>query len=51
MPRVVTVSESSKRDISAQMGVALDRLHVVPVGVDPEIFKPMPEIAAYRAGS
>ena len=45
MPRVVTVSESSKRDISAQMGVALDRLHVVPVGVDPEIFRPMPEIA------
>ena len=44
MPRVVTVSESSKRDIAAQMGVSLDRLHVVPVGVDPETFRPTPEI-------
>jgi glycosyltransferase involved in cell wall biosynthesis len=45
IPRVVTVSESSKRDIVAQMGVQADRLHIVPVGVDPEIFHPMPEIA------
>jgi glycosyltransferase involved in cell wall biosynthesis len=45
MPRVVTVSESSRRDIAAQMGVPLDRLHVVPVGVDPETFRLMPEIA------
>jgi glycosyltransferase involved in cell wall biosynthesis len=45
MPRVVTVSESSKRDIVAQMGVRADRLHIVPVGVDPEIFHPMPEVA------
>jgi len=43
--RVVTVSESSKRDITAQMGVPNDRLHVVPVGVDPSIFRPMPHIA------
>jgi glycosyltransferase involved in cell wall biosynthesis len=45
MPRVVTVSESSRRDIHAQMGVPLDRLHVVPVGVDPEIFRPLPGVA------
>jgi glycosyltransferase involved in cell wall biosynthesis len=45
IPRVVTVSESSKRDIAAQMGVRADRLHIVPVGVDPEIFHPMPEVA------
>jgi glycosyltransferase involved in cell wall biosynthesis len=45
MPRVVTVSESSKRDIVAQMGVRADRLHIVPVGVDPEIFHPMPAVA------
>ncbi len=45
MPRVVTVSESSKRDIVSQMGVDVDRLHVVPVGVDPATFHPMPEIA------
>ena len=40
IPRLVTVSESSKRDIVAQMGVAEDRLHVVPVGVDPDVFRP-----------
>ena len=45
IPRLVTVSESSKRDITAQMGVDPDRLHIVPVGVDPTIFRPKPEIA------
>ena len=45
IPRLVTVSESSKRDITTQMGVPADRLHVVPVGVDPTIFRPMPHIA------
>jgi glycosyltransferase involved in cell wall biosynthesis len=43
--RHLTVSESSKRDIAAQMGVPADRLHVVPVGVDPDVFKPRPSIA------
>jgi glycosyltransferase involved in cell wall biosynthesis len=45
MPRVLTVSESSRRDIVEQMGVAPERLHVVPVGVDPEIFRPLPGVA------
>jgi glycosyltransferase involved in cell wall biosynthesis len=45
IPRVVTVSESSKRDIVAQMGVRADRLHIVPVGVDPQIFHPLPQVA------
>jgi glycosyltransferase involved in cell wall biosynthesis len=45
IPRLVTVSESSKRDITAQMGVPAERLHIVPVGVDPEIFGPRPHIA------
>jgi len=44
IPRVVTVSESSRRDIVQQMGVREDRLHIVPVGVDPLIFRPRPEI-------
>src|SRR4029078_12974381 len=34
VPRHITVSENSKKDIAAQMGVDLDRLHGVPVGVD-----------------
>src|SRR5215213_281945 len=43
IPRVVTVSESSKRDIVRQMAVDAERLHVVPVGVDPSVFHPKPE--------
>lgn len=42
--RVVTVSSSSKRDINAQMGVPLERMHVVPVGVDHERFRPLPQV-------
>ena len=45
MPRIMTVSESSKGDISADHGVDLDKLHVVPVGVDPELFQPVAGIA------
>src|SRR3954464_962332 len=44
IPRVVTVSESSRRDIVKQMGGREDRLHIVPVGVDPLIFHPIPEV-------
>jgi glycosyltransferase involved in cell wall biosynthesis len=45
LPRHVTVSESSRRDIAAQMDVPLERLHVVPVGVDPKLFAPRPHLA------
>ena len=45
IPRLVTVSENSRRDIVAQMGVAEDRLHIVPVGVDQQTFRPMPDVA------
>jgi glycosyltransferase involved in cell wall biosynthesis len=44
IPRLVTVSESSRRDIVAQMGVPAERLHIVPVGVDQEVFRPRPEV-------
>lgn len=44
MPRHMTVSESSKRDIVDQMDIPPDRLHVVPVGVDPERFRPRPGV-------
>lgn len=44
IPRHLTVSESSRRDIVAQMGVPAERLHVVPVGVDPGVFGPRPGI-------
>jgi glycosyltransferase involved in cell wall biosynthesis len=45
IPRVLTVSESSRRDIVDQLGVPAERLHVVPVGTDPTVFRPMPHIA------
>jgi glycosyltransferase involved in cell wall biosynthesis len=45
VPRIVTVSESSKRDIVEQMGVRTDQLTVVPVGVDHTRFRPLPEVA------
>jgi len=44
VPRIVTVSESSKRDIVAQMGVRPSQLAVVPVGVDHTLFRPLPGI-------
>lgn len=45
MPRILTVSESSKRDIVAQMGVAEEVLKVVPIGADHDHFRPHPEVA------
>jgi glycosyltransferase involved in cell wall biosynthesis len=45
VPRHITVSQNSKKDIVAQMGVDVDTLHVVPVGVDQARFRPMPHIA------
>ncbi|HET6811526.1 MAG TPA: glycosyltransferase family 4 protein [Acidimicrobiales bacterium] len=45
VPRIVTVSESSRRDVVDQMGVPAERLHVVPVGVDHERFRPLPGVA------
>jgi glycosyltransferase involved in cell wall biosynthesis len=44
MPRIVVVSENSIKDIHADMGVPLESMRLVPVGVDPELFRPMPEI-------
>lgn len=44
IPRLITVSESSRGDIVEQMGVPADRLHIVPVGVDQESFRPMPHV-------
>ncbi len=48
IPRLVTVSESSRGDIVDQMGVPADRLHVVPVGVDPTVFRPLPGVPRVR---
>ncbi|MCU1504628.1 MAG: putative glycosyltransferase [Ilumatobacteraceae bacterium] len=45
MPRIVVVSENSITDIHDDMGVSRERMRLVPVGVDPELFQPHPEVA------
>ena len=42
MNHIMTVSESSKIDIAADHKVDPEHIHVVPVGVDPEMFRPVP---------
>ncbi|MBV8296410.1 MAG: glycosyltransferase family 4 protein [Acidimicrobiia bacterium] len=44
MPRIITVSESSRRDITRDMGVPYERMSIVPVGVDTDHFRPLPHI-------
>ncbi|MGB7879924.1 MAG: glycosyltransferase family 4 protein, partial [Ilumatobacteraceae bacterium] len=44
MPRIVVVSQNSIDDIHTDMGVEVDRMRLVPVGVDPELFKPLPQV-------
>jgi glycosyltransferase involved in cell wall biosynthesis len=44
MPRIVVVSENSIKDIHADMGVSYDRMRLVPVGVDPDLFRPLPHV-------
>lgn len=44
LDHLVTVSESSRGDIAAQLGVDADRIGVVPVGVDEQRFRPLPHI-------
>jgi len=44
LPRVITVSSSSRRDIVEQMGVAPERMAVVPIGADHDLFRPMPGV-------
>jgi glycosyltransferase involved in cell wall biosynthesis len=44
LPRIVVVSQNSIDDIHTDMGVAKDRMRLVPVGVDPDLFKPLDHI-------
>ena len=45
MPRIVVVSENSINDIHTDMGVSYDRMRLVPVGVDPDLYRPLPGVA------
>ena len=40
IPSLITVSESSAADIVADFGVRREAVHVIPVGVDTEVFRP-----------
>lgn len=44
MPRIVVVSQNSIDDIHTDMGVDIDRMRLVPVGVDPDLFKPLAHV-------
>jgi MMP alpha-(1->4)-mannosyltransferase len=44
MPRIVVVSQNSIDDIHTDMGVSIDRMRLVPVGVDPDLFKPVDHV-------
>lgn len=45
LTRIITVSSNSFDDIVSGHGIDPDKLHIVHVGVDPEQFVPIPEIA------
>ena len=44
LQRIITVSESSRDDIARDQKVPRRLMHVVPVGVDPEQFRPLPGV-------
>lgn len=45
---LVAVSPSSADDIVADMGVDRDQLSIVPVGFDPAVFRPRPDLVRHR---
>ena len=42
---VLTVSDLSLVDIPREMGISPERVHMVPLGVDPDVFFPCPQAA------
>lgn len=45
LPRILTVSECARQDISADFGIPPARFDVVPNGINTDLFYPMPDIA------
>jgi glycosyltransferase involved in cell wall biosynthesis len=45
LQRIITVSENSFKDIVTDHKVDPERMAVVPVGVDVDLFRPLPEVA------
>jgi len=44
LPTVLTVSGSSRREITEHLGVRPERVHVVPIGADTRLFSPDPAV-------
>lgn len=44
IPRILTVSEFSKKDISREFGIEENRFTSVPIGIDTRSFHPLPHI-------
>ncbi|WP_198545753.1 glycosyltransferase family 4 protein [Actinacidiphila yeochonensis] len=44
LPSVVTVSGSSRDEITADLGVRPERIHTVPIGADARLFSPDPSV-------
>ncbi|MEW2492070.1 glycosyltransferase family 4 protein [Streptomyces nodosus] len=44
LPSVLTVSGTSRQEIVDQLGVSRDRVHVVHIGADTELFSPDPSV-------
>ena len=49
IPELLTVSSSSATDITTDFGVHPDQLHVVPLGVDTDMFAPSTRTASSRS--
>ena len=45
LTEVVTVSHSSREQILEHLGIPAERIEVVPIGTDPELFAPDPAVA------
>ncbi|MEZ5144298.1 MAG: glycosyltransferase family 4 protein [Acidimicrobiales bacterium] len=45
LPRILTVSAAARADVVRDMGVAAGRVAVVPVGADPQVFSPRPQVS------
>ncbi len=44
LPRIITVSECSRNDISKDFKITTDKFSIVPNGIDTSLFYPIPEI-------
>ena len=44
LPRILTVSKASEAEIRRGHGVAAGRIGVVPVGVNPDVFRPLTDV-------